>query len=168
MGIALSRIDLPDAPRHHPLAGERDQAIRALLEGGRFQPMRGDDDSSAPYSLRLGLEDGRLVINMTGTDGVPLPTLILSFSPYRRLIRDYMVMIESYENSRAQGHPTRLETIDMARRGLHDEGARLLMERLEGKISLDHPTARRFFTLICTLAPCQAGGFGCKQRPEIT
>lgn len=166
MGRTLSRIDLPNAPTHHLLAGERDQAIRALLEGGHFQPIQGN--ASAPYSLCLKLEDGRLMIDTAGADGTALPALILSLSPYRRLIRDYMTMIESYETARSQSHPTRLETIDMARRGLHDEGARLLIERLTGKITLDHATARRLFTLICTLTPCQTGGFGCKQRPEIT
>lgn len=150
--VALSRIDIPNAPDRHILAGERDHAIRALLEGGRFQPIR-EGVPPAPYSLSLRLEDGRLVIDMTGADGAPLPVLILSFSPYRRVIRDYMVMIESYETARTQGQPARLETIDMARRGLHDEGARLLMERLEDKISLDHPTARWLFTLICLLHP---------------
>ena len=80
-----------------------------------------------------------------------LPLLALSLQPYRRLIHDYFLMVQGYEESRRSAPPERLEAIDMGRRGLHNEGAELLIERLKGKIDMDFETARRLFTLICVL-----------------
>jgi uncharacterized protein (UPF0262 family) len=124
-------------------------ALKALCEDSVFQPVHAN--ASGPYDLILSIQDGRLVIAMTDGQGNALPTLVLSARPYSRLIRDYFMMIESCETLRRTGAPCQLESVDMARRGLHNEGADLLIERLSGKITLDHPTARRLFTLICAL-----------------
>ena len=92
-----------------------------------------------------------LVLRIRNTDGHDLPMLVLSLKPYRRVIEDYFLIIASYEEARRNGVLQKLETIDMARRGLHNEGAELLRERLADKIDMDFETARRFFTLICAL-----------------
>ena len=88
--------------------------------------------------------------------GAALPHMVLSLSPYRGLIRDYFMMIESYEKFRSEGRQEKLEPVDMARRGLHDEAAHLMMDRLKDKITMDHLTARRLFTLVCALHMDQA------------
>ena len=127
---------------------ERQAAIRDLTAGGYFRPANND---RGPYGVKMSVEDGRLVFRMNDVDGQDLTTHVLALGPYRRLILDYFLMIESYEQARNGGTCGKLEAIDMGRRGLHDEGARLLRERLSGKIEMDHDTARRLFTLICSL-----------------
>ncbi|MDB5490382.1 MAG: hypothetical protein JWO78_231 [Micavibrio sp.] len=145
----LKSIHLSEGQSLSTLGNERDLALRDLAEDSVFKPVHHED--SGPYDLSLTIHDGRLVMDIKGNDGAALPSLILSIKPYSRLVRDYFMMIDSYETMRRQGTGCQLETIDMARRGLHNEGAELLIERLDGKIRLDHPTARRFFTLICIL-----------------
>lgn len=146
---SLRAITLNEADSLSFLKSEKDQAIRELGEDAVFHPENAA--IPGPYDLTLSIQDGRLVLEMAGQDGTPLPALVLSVRPYTRLIRDYFMLIESYEKVRVSGTACQLEPIDMARRGLHNEGADLLIERLEGKIALDHPTARRLFTLICAL-----------------
>lgn len=148
MPSSLRTIILRDPAPQYFLQTERDHALAALRENSLFQP---DSAPPGPYDLTLGIQDGRLVFDIIAADGTTLPTLILSVKPYTRLIRDYFMMIESYETTRQTGDLVRLEAIDMGRRGLHDEGATLLIDRLRGKITLDHATARRLFTLICAL-----------------
>jgi uncharacterized protein (UPF0262 family) len=131
------------------LTSEKDLALKALREESVFQPVNAT--TPGPYDLTLSIQDGRLVMEMADGQAQPLPALVLSVRPYSRLIRDYFMMIESCETLRRTGTPCQLEPVDMARRGLHNEGADLLIERLAGKIALDHPTARRLFTLICAL-----------------
>lgn len=145
----LRTITLHGADPASVLSCEKDHAIKALCDDAVFEPA--STSTTGPYDLKLSIHDGRLVIDLTDADGTPLPTLILSMTPYRRLIRDYFMMIESYETTRQTGDLVRLEAIDMGRRGLHDEGATLLIDRLQGKITLDHATARRVFTLLCAL-----------------
>ncbi len=127
---------------------EKELALNALREDSLFQP---ETDLPGPYDLDLKIQDGRLVMDIRTLDSTALPTLVLSIKPYTRLVRDYFMLIESYETIRQTGNPDQLEAVDMGRRGLHDEGATLLKERLSGKIDLDHATARRLFTLICVL-----------------
>ena len=124
-----------------------------LAEESLFHPAVNENtpDTTGPYDLDLSIHDGRLVMEISNTDGTKLPALLLSVKPYTRLVRDYFMMIESYEAVRARGAAHQLEAVDMGRRGLHDEGANLLMDRLQDKIEMDHPTARRLFTLICVL-----------------
>jgi uncharacterized protein (UPF0262 family) len=109
------------------------------------------NDNAGPYGVTLSIAEGRLVMQMKNAQKEETPALVLSLSPYRRLIQDYFLMIESYEKARLSATREKLEAIDMGRRGLHNEGAELFKSRLEGKIELDFETARKFFTLICAL-----------------
>lgn len=145
----LKNVHLDESDKTPLLRHERELALNSLSEGGLFQPA--NTDIPGPYNLRLGTQDARLVLQITGANGATLPALILSLKPYTRLVRDYFMMIESYELMRRDGTADQLEAVDMGRRGLHDEGAALLIERLTGKVSLDHHTARQLFTLICIL-----------------
>lgn len=149
MPSSLKSVTLRDSDTASFLRGEKDIALKALTEHSLFQPV--NQDNPGPYDLALSIQDGRLVMDISGADGVMLPSLVLSIKPYTRLVRDYFMLIESYETMRQNGTAEQLEAVDMGRRGLHNEGAHLLMERLEGKITLDHDTARRVFTLICVL-----------------
>lgn len=131
---------------------ERRIAIFDLLEGNYFKPLRAHDDGYAgPYRLKLSVEEGRLVIEIAREDGTPLEALILGMARFRRPIRDYFAICDSYFQAIKVSTPAQIETIDMARRGIHNEAAELLKERLEGKIDIDFDTARRLFTLICVL-----------------
>lgn len=133
-------------------AGSRDQeqerqiAIFDLLEANRFAPA---ESPGGPYDLRIGLADNRLVLDIRG------PAFerrhVLSLSPFRRLIRDYFMVCESYYQAIRNSTPTQIEALDMGRRGLHNEASELLRERLTGKVETDFDTARRLFTLICSL-----------------
>lgn len=127
---------------------ERDAAVQDLIETGSFQPV---NDDNGPYKIGVSIEDNRLVIRTNDKQGEELPMLILGLKPYKRIIQDYFLMIESYEKARITSTREKLEAIDMGRRGLHNEGAELLIHRLKDKIDMDFDTARRFFTLICVL-----------------
>lgn len=131
---------------------ERTQAITDLCEEGVLSFTQGH----GPYSLDLSIENKQLVLKAVNNNGDTLPHLILSLSPYRSIIKDYFLMIESYEAMRKEGQQAKLEPIDMARRGLHNEAADLMIERLKDKVKMDHNTARRLFTLICALHMDQA------------
>jgi len=138
---------------HTPDVGaliERDCAIALedLKHNSHFHPV-GDDDG--PYHLELYIEENKLVFHIQNSEGKDLPYLVLSLTPYRRLIKDYFMIVRSYDDAMRDGKPSRIEAIDMGRRGLHNEGAELLMDRLSEKITLDFDTARRLFTLICVL-----------------
>ncbi len=139
-------VDVPDS-QITLLQNEREQAIAGLLEFNHFKYLKEPD---GPYRLRLSIEDGYLVFRLRDASNNDLPLLAISPRPYKKLIQDYFMMVESYEQVRAID-PYKLEAIDMGRRGIHNEGATLLMERLKDKIEMDFETARRFFTLICVL-----------------
>ena len=131
---------------------ERRIAIFDLIEGNRFQPLRQHADAYAgPYRVALSVEEGRLVIAIKREDDTPLETLILALGRFRRPIRDYFAICDSYYQAIRNATPQQIETVDMARRGVHNEAAELLRERLQGKIEVDFDTARRLFTLICVL-----------------
>jgi uncharacterized protein (UPF0262 family) len=127
---------------------EREVAILDLLEANSFAL---DGRADGPYKLTLGIVEDRLVLSVGNETVDPLVTHVLSLSPFRRLIKDYFIVCDSYYAAIRSAPPSRIQAIDMGRRALHDEGSRLLMERLKGKISVDHDTARRLFTLICAL-----------------
>ena len=135
------------------MANEQDQAIADLCREG---VLKFTQEHQAPYHIDLSIENRQLVLKTVNDNGAALPHLILSLSPYRGIIRDYFLMIESYEKARSEGQQAKLEPIDMARRGLHNEAADLMIERLKDKAHMDHPTARRLFTLICVLHMDQA------------
>ncbi|MGB8816652.1 MAG: UPF0262 family protein [Rhizobiaceae bacterium] len=128
---------------------ERAVAIYDLIEDNTFQPV-GDDDRG-PYKLQISLVDARLVFSVAREDGSPVVTHILSLTPFRRVIKDYFLICESYYEAIRSSTPSQIEAIDMGRRGIHNEGSETLKERLSGKIIIDFDTARRLFTLICVL-----------------
>lgn len=131
---------------------ERRIAIFDLLEGNHFAPQREHPDGYVgPYRIKLRVEEGRLAIDMAREDGSHLETLVLGLGRFRRPIKDYFAICDSYYQAIRQATPQQIETIDMARRGIHNDAAELLKERLAGKIEVDFDTARRLFTLICVL-----------------
>ncbi len=131
---------------------ERRIAIFDLKENNSFKPLREHPDPyHGPYLLQLSIEEGRLVLGISREDGTALETLILSLGTLRRPIRDYFAICDSYYEAIRNAPPDRIEAVDMARRGIHNEAAELLQERLGGKIEVDFDTARRLFTLICVL-----------------
>ena len=127
---------------------EREVAIFDLLERNAFA-LEGHD--GGPYTLHLSLADNRLVFTVGDTDRAPIQHVMLSLSPFRRLVKDYFLICESYYQAIKTQPASKIEAIDMGRRGIHNEGSQLLMERLKGKIAVDLPTARRLFTLLCAL-----------------
>lgn len=127
---------------------EREVAIFDLLERNAFA-LEGHD--GGPYTLHLSLADNRLVFTVGDIDHAPIQHVMLSLSPFRRLVKDYFLICESYYQAIKTQPASKIEAIDMGRRGIHDEGSQLLMERLKGKIAVDLPTARRLFTLLCAL-----------------
>jgi uncharacterized protein (UPF0262 family) len=128
---------------------ERAVAIYDLLEDNTFAP--NDDDDGGPFALHLSITGTRLVFDIRREDGVPVIAHLLSLSPLRRIVKDYYTVCDSYYAAIRTATPDRIEALDMGRRSLHDEGSRILMERLARKVRLDFDTARRLFTLICVL-----------------
>lgn len=126
---------------------EREVAIFDLVEQNVFFV----PGSAGPYALHIALREKKLVFDVRTDKGVPLVAHVLSLTPFRRIVRDYLEMCESYYAAIRAATPARIEAIDMGRRGLHDDGARLLADRLAGKIACDHDTARRLFTLVTAL-----------------
>jgi len=127
---------------------ERAVAIFDLVEENSFEPL---GHPAGPYRLNLSLADTRLVFAIASGAGEPVATHILSLAPFRRIVKDYSMICESYYEAIRSATPSRIEAIDMGRRGIHNEGSQILMERLAGKIRVDFDTARRLFTLICVL-----------------
>ncbi len=131
---------------------ERRIAIFDLLEDNHFAPQRHHPDGYAgPYRLRLRVEEGRLALEIQREDGSAIETLVLGLARFRRPVRDYFAICDSYYQAIRNATPQQIETVDMARRAIHNDAATLLKERLEGKIDVDFDTARRLFTLICVL-----------------
>ncbi len=127
---------------------ERAIAIYDLIEENSFA-LTGVEEG--PFRLRLSIQEKRLVFDIRNEADDPVVTHILSLSPFRRIVRDYFMICESYFEMIKTASPSRIEAVDMGRRGIHNDGSRILMERLEGKIAVDFDTARRLFTLICVL-----------------
>ena len=127
---------------------ERAVAIFDLIEESHFAPA---GDSHGPYSLHLGIIENRLVLDVQTEEGDEITKVILALSPFRRIVKDYFTVCESYYQAIRTASPSQIEAIDMGRRGLHNEGSELLMERLKHKVEMDADTARRLFTLICVL-----------------
>jgi uncharacterized protein (UPF0262 family) len=127
---------------------ERRVAIFDLLEENHFAPC---DDLLGPFALHIGVADNRLSIDVRDADDRDLTRIVLPLTPFRRIIREYFVICESYFNAIKTASPSRIEAIDMGRRGLHNEGADLLRRQLADRVSVDEDTARRLFTLVCVL-----------------
>jgi uncharacterized protein (UPF0262 family) len=151
----IIHIELDEATilwRSADIEQERRIAIFDLIEENTFKPLRAwEADHQGPYRLWLSVEDGRLVLRIASEDGTDLETLILGLGRFRRLIREYFAICDSYYQAIRKASAAEIETIDMARRGVHNEAAELLLERLDGKVETDFATARRLFTLICVL-----------------
>lgn len=128
---------------------ERQVAIYDLLEENGFA-LFGED--SGPYALHLGLVSNRLVFDTRRETGETVIVHVLSLTPLRKIVKDYFMICDSYYEAIRNATADRIEAIDMARRGVHNEGSGILQERLQGKIELDHATARRLFTLIAALS----------------
>ncbi len=142
--------------RNADIEQERRVAIFDLIEDNAFKPLRvfeaGENMGyKGPYALRLRVEEGRLIWDIQREDGGHFETLILGLGRFRRVVRDYFAICDSYYQAIRKASAAEIETIDMARRGVHNEAAELLIERLEGKVEVDFATARRLFTLICVL-----------------
>ena len=127
---------------------ERAVAIFDLLEENCFEPVGHD---SGPYKLNLSLIDSKLVFSIATEKDKPVATHILSLTPFRRIVKDYFMICESYYEAIRSSSPSQIEAIDMGRRGIHNEGSQTLKDRLDGKIGMDFDTARRLFTLVCVL-----------------
>lgn len=128
---------------------EREVAIFDLLADNHFFPH--GDVASGPYHLKLSLLDKRLIFEISRQDHSWVTTHILSLTPFRRIIKDYFFVCESYYEAIRLAAPSKIEAIDMGRRGLHNEGSHILLDRLKGKIEMDFKTARRLFTLLYVL-----------------
>jgi len=149
--ITLDDSNLP-APTPE-IEQERNVAVFDLLEDNAFVlPAReGRDVPKGPYRLNLSIKERRLVFAMTTDARAEAGEFHLSLGPFRQVVKDYFQICESYFEAVKTLPPSQIETIDMARRGIHNEGARVLQERLDGKAEVDNDTARRLFTLICVL-----------------
>ena len=149
-------IDIDDRGLNPPtpeIAQERNVAIYDLLEDNSFAlPPRPDRPvPEGPYRLALAIRDGRLVFGITTEAEQKAGEFHLSLGPFRQAVKDYFQICESYFEAVKRLPPSQIEAIDMARRGIHNEGARVLQERLDGRAEVDKDTARRLFTLICVL-----------------
>ena len=134
------------------LEADRAQAVADLEADNRFAPhARPDAGDAGPYALRLTIYEGRLVFDIRRADDTPWLAIGLALGPFRALIRDYYLLIDSLAKACEEGREARIQAIDMGRRGLHNEGAELMVARLKGKVEIDLPTARRLFTLLCVL-----------------
>jgi uncharacterized protein (UPF0262 family) len=156
MSRDICHIEIDDSGLPAPtpeIEQERKVAIFDLLEDNSFAlPERdGREVPAAPYRLGLAIRERRLVFDLDTEAGEDAAEFHLSLSPFRQVVKDYWQICESYYDAVKKLPPSQIEAIDMARRGIHNEGARVLQERLEGKAEVDHDTARRLFTLVCVL-----------------
>ncbi len=152
----IAQIELDDANLPTPtpeIEQERRVALFDLMEQNTFSLPKRDDREvpDGPYNVGLSIREKRLVFDVKTTEDVTAAEFHLSLSPFRQVVKDYFQICESYFDAVKTLPPSQIETIDMARRGIHNEGARILEERLDGKAELDSDTARRLFTLICVL-----------------
>jgi uncharacterized protein (UPF0262 family) len=145
-GVTLDRATW--TRRSAAIEQERKIAIHDLLAENHFEPK---GSAGGPYHLVLGVAENRLIFDVRLADGTEHGRVLLSLTPFKRVVKDYFTVCESYYAA-LKDAPLRLEAIDMGRRSLHDDGAQLLRERLKGKIAVDFSTARRLFTLICALS----------------
>ncbi|HEX5454505.1 MAG TPA: UPF0262 family protein [Stellaceae bacterium] len=146
--IAALTLDERSVLRRSPqIEHERAVAITDLLKDNRFAPVSG---LAGPYRLHLAVEENRLAMAVSGSNGDG-ENIVLPLFPFRRIVKDYFLVCESYYEAIRGRRLGQVEAIDVGRRSLHDEGSALLIERLAGKVAIDHDTARRLFTLICVL-----------------
>jgi uncharacterized protein (UPF0262 family) len=152
----LSRVVLEGAaPSGLPPAIEADraQAVADLAAENQFAPLtlKPGVVANGPFVLHLSVQHGRLVFDIRRDNDAALAVIGLALGPFRRMVKDYQLLVDSHGKASEEGRAERIQAIDMGRRGLHDEGAALMRERLDGKIAIDFATARRLFTLVCVL-----------------
>lgn len=151
MSERISKISLDETSmkkRSKQAEHERDVAIADLLHENCFEPRC---MHSGPYNVELAIEDGKLAMGVHSPQEDKYSKVVLSVAPLRGIIRDYFMIFESYQAAITSGNPSKIEAIDMGRRGVHNEGSEMLQEILKDRIVVDFPTARRLFTLICVL-----------------
>ena len=147
--LSAVTLDEESIGRSNPDAEhERAVAIYDLIEQNTFAPA---GHEGGPYRLQLSIAENRLVFDIRLEDNTPVVAHLLSLTPFRRIVKDYFLVCESYYRAIRSATPSQIEAIDMGRRALHNEGTDLLLERLKEKLDLDFDTARRLFTLICVL-----------------
>ncbi|EDX80128.1 MAG: UPF0262 family protein [Alphaproteobacteria bacterium] len=149
VSVELDTVTLPAATAE--IEHERRVAIFDLVEKNSFEPVGAPDDAEGGgrYRLKLSLQDNRLVFDIDG--GGFTRTYAISLTPLKGVLRDYLMICDSYYEALRGSSASQIESVDMGRRGLHNEGAEQLKTRLDGKIIVDHETARRLFTLLCAL-----------------
>lgn len=152
----LSRVVLEDeGPTTLPpfIEADREQAVADLAAANRFAPLtlKPGQICNGPFALYLALRDGRMVFDIRCDDDTPVAAIGLALGPFRSLIKDYHLLVDSHVRAVQEGRMEHIQAVDMGRRGLHNEGAELLCQRLRGKIDIDFDTARRLFTLLCVL-----------------
>ena len=146
--IAAITLDEKSVLRRSPeIEQERATAIADLLHANNFAPTSG---AAGPFKLRLAVEENRLLIEVCAADGAN-EKIQVGLGPFRRIVKDYFVVCESYYDALRRHNLSQVEAIDAGRRALHNEGSALLIEQLAGKAAIDHDTGRRLFTLICVL-----------------
>ncbi|HEY2133059.1 MAG TPA: UPF0262 family protein [Acetobacteraceae bacterium] len=132
------------------IEADREQAVADLAAANHFAPLIGVGEPG-PYALHLSIQEGRLIFDIRNVAGDPLTAVGLALGPFRRLVKDYQMLVDSHIKAVEEGREQRIQAIDMGRRGLHNEGAELMTQRLANKIDIDFDTARRLFTLVCVL-----------------
>ncbi len=162
--IAEITLDEPTVIRRSPeIERERATAIADLVHGNHFSPASG---LVGPFRVHLATSEGRLALEIVALGNAARETVALPLRSFTRIVKDYFLVCESYSKAVRNANLAQVEAIDMGRRGLHDEGALLLIDSLAGKVAIDHDTARRLFTLICVLhLKASAHGFGAHPRP---
>jgi uncharacterized protein (UPF0262 family) len=153
LAARLDRVVL-DGESHANLSpfieADREQAVADLTAANHFAPLIGTT-AAGPYALHLSIQEGRLIFDIRDIAGMPLTAIGLALGPFRRLVKDYQLLVDSHIKAVEEGREARIQAIDMGRRGLHNEGATLMTQRLADKIDIDFDTARRLFTLVCVL-----------------
>lgn len=132
------------------IEADREQAVSDLTAGSHFAPLT-HADAIGPFILYLSIREGRLLFDIRDRSDRPVTAIGLALGPFRRLVKDYQLLVDSHVKAVEEGREARIQAIDMGRRGLHNEGAELMRQRLAGKIDIDFETARRLFTLVCVL-----------------
>ena len=144
--VAITLDERTVVRRSPAIEHEREAAIADLLNDNRFTPLSG---RAGPFHLHLAIEENRLAMEIRAPADGSSETIVLALAPFGRIVKDYFLVCENYLEAVRGKSLAQVEAIDVGRRSLHDEGSALLIERLAGKVAIDHPTARRLFTLIC-------------------
>jgi uncharacterized protein (UPF0262 family) len=138
--------------RNEDVEKEREVALRDLVEENAFRPLRAlERGQEGPWAINLSVVDGKLALGMEDGAGREAGAIVLGLARLRRVVREYFAICDSYYKALRNPSAQEIETLDMARRAIHDRGTRQLLEALEGKVETDFATARRLFTLICVL-----------------